>query len=188
SSKARRRAASRFTTCRCRCSRDRSATVRRSASSKCRWPIAPATRRPRTRFRRLRVRRSPRPRRPDAPPTEHPKLPNWPRRAAPPPAAGRRSRRRMETCTPHVADGSASAFYADVAARLDAARIPFLIGGAFAFARYSGIARDTKDLDVFVTRADCRRALAVCREAGYRTELRFPHWLGQNKNEDHFIH
>ena len=40
--------------------------------------------------------------------------------------------------------------------------MPFLVGGAYAFARYTGIERHTKDFDVFVRaarlRARARRA------------------------------
>ena len=32
---------------------------------------------------------------------------------------------------------------------LDAAGIPFLVGGAYAYCQYTGIYRDTKDLDLF---------------------------------------
>ena len=36
---------------------------------------------------------------------------------------------------------------------------PFLVGGAYAFARYTGIERHTKDFDVFVRPRDFDRAL-----------------------------
>src|SRR5207247_10753488 len=80
-----------------------------------------------------------------------------------------------------------SAFYGDALMRLSDAGIPYLIGGAFAFAQYAKIERDTKDLDVFVRRRDCRRALALLDEAGYRTELPFPHWLGKVYSDGHLI-
>jgi hypothetical protein len=81
----------------------------------------------------------------------------------------------------------AAAFYLDALTRLEKAGIPFLIGGAFAFSRYANIERETKDLDVFVRPDDCRRALALLRHAGYRTELPFPHWLGKVHGGDYFI-
>ena len=76
-------------------------------------------------------------------------------------------------------DDPASAFYVEALSVLDDAGIGYLIGGTFAFAHYARIARETKDLDIFVRREDCRRALALFDEAGYRTELPFPHWLGK---------
>jgi hypothetical protein len=81
----------------------------------------------------------------------------------------------------------ASAFYGDALARLSHAGVPYLVGGAFAFAQYVKIERDTKDLDVFVRRGDCRRALALLAAAGYRTELTFPHWLGKVHCDGHLM-
>jgi hypothetical protein len=43
----------------------------------------------------------------------------------------------------------------------------------------AGIARDTKDLDVFVRPGDCERVLRAFEQAGFETELTFPHWLGK---------
>jgi hypothetical protein len=93
----------------------------------------------------------------------------------------------MQTCTTPSSDSSAAAFYLDVLTRLAAEGVPFLIGGAFALTRYSSIHRDTKDLDIFMRPADARRALRLMRDAGYKTELVFPHWLGKIQGNGHFI-
>jgi hypothetical protein len=93
----------------------------------------------------------------------------------------------MKACTARVVDESAEAFYADAMKRLDAAAIPFLIGGAFAFIKLTNIERDTKDLDVFVRPEDCRRVLDLFDAGGYQTELPFPHWLGKVHDGPHFI-
>src|SRR3989442_5356390 len=76
----------------------------------------------------------------------------------------------------------ATAFYAAALTALTNARVPFLVGGAYALERYTGIARDTKDLDIFVRPEDCERALAAFAEAGFDTELTFPHWLGKARS------
>lgn len=65
--------------------------------------------------------------------------------------------------------------------------VPFLLGGAYAFERYTGISRHTKDLDVFVRRSDRDAALAALSDAGYSTELTFPHWLSKAHHGDDFI-
>src|SRR5581483_9457686 len=70
-------------------------------------------------------------------------------------------------------------FYLDALAVLVDSRRPFLIGGAYALERYTGIARDTKDLDVFVHPRDLDAVLATFADAGYRTGVTFPHWLGK---------
>jgi hypothetical protein len=73
----------------------------------------------------------------------------------------------------------ACSLYGTALARLKDARIPFLIGGAFALERYTGIARNTKDLDVFLRRRDLEAALAELGATGCRTEVPFPHWLAK---------
>lgn len=65
--------------------------------------------------------------------------------------------------------------------------VPYLVGGAYAFAQYTGIERHTKDFDVFVRREDCPRALEALQAAGYRTELTFPHWLGKAYMDTNYI-
>jgi hypothetical protein len=81
--------------------------------------------------------------------------------------------------TPVLDNSPASAFYRRALQALAGAGIPFLVGGAWALERYTGIARDTKDLDVFVRPGDGERGLRACEQAGFETELTFPHWLGK---------
>jgi hypothetical protein len=78
-------------------------------------------------------------------------------------------------------------FYVDVIHRLQAERIPFLIGGTYACERYTDLPRRTKDLDVFLRKRDFEAALAVAEAAGYRTETSAPHWLGKIFHNDDFI-
>lgn len=70
-------------------------------------------------------------------------------------------------------------FYQQALTALREARIPFLIGGAYAFRHYTGIACKTKDLDLFVAPDDCHHALAVLQATGCHTELISSHWLGK---------
>jgi hypothetical protein len=67
------------------------------------------------------------------------------------------------------------------------ADVPFLVGGAYAFTPFTGIPRSTKDFDVFVGKADILRALDVLDDAGFRTELTFPHWLGKAYQGKEFV-
>lgn len=58
--------------------------------------------------------------------------------------------------------------------------VPHLVGGAYAFARHTGLrSRPVKDLDVFVRREDVPGALGALRRAGWATKLAFPHWLAK---------
>src|SRR5919202_1559561 len=76
-------------------------------------------------------------------------------------------------------DPATAAFYCQAICTLSQSGVPFLVGGAYAFERYTGIARHTKDFDVFVRPADLQRTLEAFAAAGYHTELTFPHWLGK---------
>jgi hypothetical protein len=86
-----------------------------------------------------------------------------------------------------VVKDEAAAFYADVLECLSHGGLPFLVGGAFAYVHYSGLARETKDLDLFVTRDDVDAALSLLEARGYKTALTFPHWLGKATYNDRFV-
>lgn len=70
-------------------------------------------------------------------------------------------------------------FYRDAMRILQEAHVPFLVGGAYAFARYTGIERHTKDFDVFIKPGDLDRALHAMAHAGYRTEVWSKVWLAK---------
>jgi hypothetical protein len=57
--------------------------------------------------------------------------------------------------------------------------LPFLVGGAYALEHYTTIARWTKDLDIFVLPRDVAGCLDALSEAGFKTEVAFPHWLAK---------
>jgi|RhiMetdeSRZDD1v2_1073273.scaffolds.fasta_scaffold600589_2 hypothetical protein len=67
------------------------------------------------------------------------------------------------------------------------AKVPFLVGGAFALEGYTGVVRPTKDLDLFVNPADRLRLMQRLSDSGFRTEWRFPHWLGKAYKDDRSI-
>jgi hypothetical protein len=92
-----------------------------------------------------------------------------------------------EPVTRDPSDPQSTAIYRRALDTLLAARIPFLVGGAYALSRYTGIERDTKDLDVFVRPEDSRQVLDRLAAAGFKTELTFPHWLGKAYQGDRFI-
>jgi hypothetical protein len=79
------------------------------------------------------------------------------------------------------------AFYRRSMVALDNAGVPFLVGGAYAFERYTGIARHTKDFDIFVHPRDVERVLETLAAEGCETELPFAHWLGKARNGDDFV-
>jgi hypothetical protein len=69
---------------------------------------------------------------------------------------------------------------------LNEAGIPYVVSGAFAMYAYTGLWRNTKDLDLFVQRESVARTLDALDKAGFETELTDPKWLGKaKKNEVH---
>jgi predicted nucleotidyltransferase len=83
---------------------------------------------------------------------------------------------------PHTA-----AFYRRALQVLVDAGVPFLVGGAFAHACFTGIRRSTKDLDLFIRRQDYDRVAELMAAEGWRAELTYPHWLAKVHAGEDFI-
>src|SRR5213082_3162590 len=86
-----------------------------------------------------------------------------------------------------VLDQESRDFYRHALGLLDDEKLPYLVGSAYAFARYTGIERHTKDFDIFIRREDFARAAETLEKAGYETELTFAHWLGKAFHGDDFV-
>lgn len=67
------------------------------------------------------------------------------------------------------------------------AGVPFLVGGAYAYATYTGIYRDTKDLDLFPRKCDAERALVALEQDGWRTEHVDEVWLYKAWRGEYFV-
>jgi hypothetical protein len=76
---------------------------------------------------------------------------------------------------------------ATVFGALDRAAIPFLLAGGFAKHAYTGIWRNTKDVDLFLKPADVGPALEALAAAGLETELRDPLWLAKTWREPYLV-
>jgi hypothetical protein len=77
-------------------------------------------------------------------------------------------------------DGDAlAAFSVEAVGLLQTTCIPFLVGGTFAYSRYTAIDRQTKDLDVFVRAQDIGATLRLFENAGYTADVTYPHWLAK---------
>ena len=72
-----------------------------------------------------------------------------------------------------------AAFYRRALQVLTDAKVPFLVGGAFSHACFTGIRRSTKDLDLFIRREDYDRVAVLMQGEGWRTEMTYPHWLAK---------
>ncbi len=67
------------------------------------------------------------------------------------------------------------------------AGIPFMIGGAYALRHYTGIYRDTKDLDIFIRPSDRQSTLDLFSAAGFETSVTFSHWLAKAVCGGHLV-
>ncbi len=65
--------------------------------------------------------------------------------------------------------------------------IPYVVSGAFALQRHTGIWRNTKDLDLFLAPEDVPNALNVLGEAGFETEVCDPVWLAKAHRGEFFV-
>ena len=70
-------------------------------------------------------------------------------------------------------------FYREVLSALKQGRVPFMVGGAYALAHYTGVMRETQDLDLFLERRHLSAALDCLSAISCRRELTFPHWLAK---------
>src|SRR5215475_5676087 len=66
-------------------------------------------------------------------------------------------------------------------------KLPLMVGGAYAFARYTGIYRDTKDLDLFLRHPDAVAALEILAQHGWRTERTDEVWLYKAYRGEWFV-
>jgi hypothetical protein len=84
-------------------------------------------------------------------------------------------------------DLQAADVYRTVLWHLREGGIPYLVGGTYALEHHAELVRDTKDLDLFVRRADWSRVEETLVPQGIRCELVFSHWLGKAHESGHFV-
>lgn len=82
---------------------------------------------------------------------------------------------------------AAEKFYQNVLGSLLKAKIPFMVGGTYAFSAYTGIKRKTKDLDLFCKTSDYPRILQLLQDEGFKIEITDARWIAKVKLEKFFI-
>ncbi len=65
--------------------------------------------------------------------------------------------------------------------------VPYVVAGSFALQRHTGIWRDTKDLDLFVTPEEAARALQVLEEDHFETRIADPVWLAKAHRGEYYV-
>src|SRR6478752_1457433 len=79
------------------------------------------------------------------------------------------------------------AIYRKALEALSAARVPFIVAGAYAIYEHTGIYRKTKDLDLFFEPQAVVPAARALREAGFVTRLEDSHWLAKATMGEYFV-
>src|SRR6476469_7555470 len=82
----------------------------------------------------------------------------------------------------------AEKFYDKLLSTMIKHKLPFMIGGSFAYMEYTGIERETGDIDIKITHDEYPAILKSLAEAGYKTELAEIElkWLAKVTDEDGF--
>jgi hypothetical protein len=80
-----------------------------------------------------------------------------------------------------------NAFFKEALKLLNDSGSPYMLGGAFAMFHYTGIFRNTKDLDIFCKSSEYPKILKHFALNGYRTELTDARWLAKVFKGEYFI-
>jgi hypothetical protein len=65
--------------------------------------------------------------------------------------------------------------------------VPYALGGAYSHYAFTGVWRDSKDLDAFVRPQDVRSLLDAFEAEGFDAEVRNPHWLAKIHSPPHLL-
>src|SRR5690606_1366333 len=82
---------------------------------------------------------------------------------------------------------ASGAFYRDALQLLRNSECQFMLGGAFAMFHYTGIFRNTKDLDIFCKSSEYPKILKYFAAQGYETQLIDVRWLVKVIHGEYFI-
>src|SRR5437899_8286683 len=77
--------------------------------------------------------------------------------------------------------------FREVLQLLEQKRVSYAVAGAFALQEHTGICRDTKDLDVFLTHENAVLALQYLREEKFECEICDPVWLFKAHRDGFFV-
>jgi hypothetical protein len=70
---------------------------------------------------------------------------------------------------------------------LEQKKMPYAVAGAFALRQHTGISRDTKDLDLFLTSKNATKALKLLQQEGFECEVCDPVWLCKARAGEYFV-
>jgi hypothetical protein len=76
--------------------------------------------------------------------------------------------------------------FRDVLRLMNEKQVPYVVSGAFALQKHTGIWRDTKDLDLFLPAENLKQALEYLKEAGFECEI-CDVWLAKARHNGYFV-
>lgn len=79
------------------------------------------------------------------------------------------------------------AFYKEVISLMQSSDIPFLVGGGLAVAYYTGIPRDSKDLDIYVEAKDYPKVLSFFSDKGFGIQVHDVRWIAKILKGDMYV-
>ena len=88
---------------------------------------------------------------------------------------------------PQVIPEEQQSLFREVLTVLAKKKVPFAVAGAFALRQHTGISRDTKDLDLFLTYGNAVKALKVLEREGFECEVCDPVWLYKAHQNEFFV-
>jgi hypothetical protein len=93
----------------------------------------------------------------------------------------------LTSSTPQRLPKRQEELFRDVLILLNGKAIPFAVSGAFALQFHTGICRDTKDLDIFLSAEDASIALSCLAKDGFECEVCDPVWLAKARRDKYFV-
>lgn len=81
----------------------------------------------------------------------------------------------------------AETFYQNALQTLSASKIHFMVGGTYSIKKYTGIARPTKDLDIFCKAGDYPKLIKLFQEQGFKTTLHDSRWIAKVYKNNHYV-
>jgi hypothetical protein len=93
----------------------------------------------------------------------------------------------VSTSVPPDFPAEQRALFCEVLQHLNRANVPYVVSGAFALQKHTGIWRNTKDLDLFLPPEVVPETLRHLQEEGFETEICDPVWLAKAHRDGYYV-
>lgn len=93
----------------------------------------------------------------------------------------------ISSSTPPQFPGEQRKLFREVLQLMNDRHVPYVVSGAFALQKHTGIWRDTKDLDLFLPGERVAEALCYLKQDGFETEVCDTIWLAKAHRADFFV-